>query len=150
VNGPNLWSKHYRNVWIERSVDPRLPAWLRCAALAYGLHAANGHAPLAPGELAVILGKPGATMHKSNVARTIREAKDLGFIAPASYAGCLVVPQHAIGGPVGNPHAPCKQRHPRLSLSDNRGSQILTTDNALTCDNARVLLESLNSTPEQP
>src|ERR687889_983678 len=112
----NPWAKHYQSTWHERSGDPRLPAWLRVAALAYGAHAANGHAMFKPGQVGLVLGavdhetgevKP---LHKGSVQRAIRTAVEYGWLAPGSGARCLVVPGHAIaGGLGGDANAPCPQ-----------------------------------------
>ena len=52
--------QHYQSTWHERAGDPRLPQWLRVAALAYGSHKANGHSQFSPGQIALVL----ATVHR--------------------------------------------------------------------------------------
>lgn len=105
------WSKHYHNVWAERSANTALPDWLRVAALAYGRHKANGHAAFGPGDVAHVLGKvdesTGVFQPNENVTRAIRTAVRHGFLAEGSKSRCLVVPAHAIEGGLGNAYAPC-------------------------------------------
>lgn len=110
MSGEKRWSKHYQDVWEERAGDPQLPKWVRVAALAYGMHKANGHASFPPGYIALVLGKPiggGEVVPEPNVGRAIRTAIKYGWLAEGSTSRCLVVPQHAISGPNGNPLAVC-------------------------------------------
>jgi hypothetical protein len=87
-------------------MNPLLPNWLRVAALAYGRHSKNGHANFAPGELRMLLARPGPDgkpkpISASAVANAINQAKAKGFIAEESMARCLVVPRHAVTGGLG-------------------------------------------------
>lgn len=111
----NLWAAHYQTTWHERSGDPRLPYWLRVAALAYGSHKANGHALFNAGQIALVLAtadpetgeiKP---LDKGSVQRAIRSAVDYGWLAADSCSRCLIVPGHAITMHYGNANAPCPQ-----------------------------------------
>jgi len=119
------WSRHFQNVWQERARDPRLPAWLRVAALAFGSHAANGHAPFKPGEIALILARvDGETgeivpMHKANVQRAITKAVESGWLVSNSGSTCLVVPGHAVAGGLGRADAACPQSHRSRRVSQN-------------------------------
>lgn len=102
----NPFAFHYQGVWLERSADPSLTAWLRVAALAFGSHKKNGHATFGSGELATLLAKPGPDgvpkpLSASGVANAIRVAKRQGWIAQESNARCLVVPPHAVTGGLG-------------------------------------------------
>ncbi len=114
------WARHYQHVWEERSGSPRLPMWLRVAALAYGKHGANGHAPFAAGEVALALSsvQPNTgnitTPARQNVRRAIDVAMEYGFLAPGSSSRCLIVPHHAIEGGIGNAYAPCPFHGPGL------------------------------------
>jgi hypothetical protein len=105
------WAKHYQHVWQERSGSPNLPDWLRVAALAYGKHAANGHAWFAPGEVALVLGlidqETGELRPNSNASRAIRKAVQYGWLAEGSKTRCLIVPAHAVGGGLGSEFARC-------------------------------------------
>jgi hypothetical protein len=162
VSRQNPWAKHFQTVWHERAGDPRLPAWLRVAALAYGSHQANGHAPFKPGEIALILASVDTetgevkSMNKHNVQRSINKAVEYGWLVRPSGSLCLVVPGHAIQGGLGRAANACplhgrKQRvsqkvtHSRPlseSLSDTPVSHSVTTDNALTCGNVSALYDS--------
>jgi hypothetical protein len=103
----NPWARHFQLVWEERAGDPRLPYWLRVAALAYGKHATNGHAVFKAGQIGLILGTPNPAtgefkpLEKGNVQRAIRTAVEYGWLSKESGSRCLVVPGHAINGGVG-------------------------------------------------
>lgn len=94
------WARHYQDDWHRRSGDPRLPYWLRVAALAYGSHGYNGHAVFKRGEIGLVLAtvdqETGEIQPFENVGRAIRDAVAYGWLAPESFWGCLVVPAHAI------------------------------------------------------
>lgn len=118
------WTAHYMDVWQSRSGDPRLPMWLRIASLAYGGMERNGHCPLAPGDIEVVLAtvdpETGAVYEPrpDNVNRAIKTAIEYGFIGEGSHRQCLIVPPYmADGGVRGHAHATCK-RHGRPSLSE--------------------------------
>jgi hypothetical protein len=152
----NAWARHYQSVWQERAARRNLPNWLRVAALAYGAHAANGHALFKPGDLAVALGEPGRPMNKHNVQRAIKTAVDNGWLSSLSGSTCLVVPAHAITGGMGRPGQLCPVHggppkvshsvtHPRPegeSLSDYLVSHSVPTDKPLTCGNVTALYDS--------
>ena len=109
MSGQKSWSRHYQDVWEERAGDPRLPKWMRVAALAYGMHRANGHACFPPGAIALVLGKPngGDVVKEPNVGRIIKRAVEYGFLGEGSTSRCLIVPAHAIEGGLGSQHAIC-------------------------------------------
>lgn len=94
------WARHFLDVWQERAGDPRLPPWFRVAALAYGSHQNNGHAPFKPGQVALVLGgidaSTGEFIPCRNVTRPISLAVEFGLLAPGSYHRCLIVPSHAV------------------------------------------------------
>ena len=96
----NPWARHYQDVWQERAGDPRLPYWLRVAALAYGSHADNGHARFKRGEIAVVLAAvdsgTGVVRPYRNVRRAVTLAVEYGWLEAGSYWGCLIVPAHAV------------------------------------------------------
>ena len=89
------------------------PGGYGVAALAYGKHAANGHASFAPREVALVLSKVDEstgeiiTPPSSNVSRHIQTAVRYGFLARGSGARCLVVPAHAVAGGLGNAFKEC-------------------------------------------
>src|SRR5690242_3878184 len=97
------FAMHKQNVWLERARSSALPAWQRVACLAFGTHGVNGHANLAPGEIADLLGTDTRTgeirpVPRQTVHRAIRTAVARGWLAQGSTTRCLVIPSHAIGG----------------------------------------------------
>lgn len=132
IGWSNPWARHYLATWHERSGDSRLPMWLRVSCLAYGAHAANGHALFRPGDVALVLGTVDPAtgeirpMQKANVQRTITQAVEYGWLAPGSSALCLVVPGHAIQGGKGDPGAKCPQeaRHRERAATVDRQRQL--------------------------
>lgn len=102
---------HRQRVWEERAADPQLPDWLRATAIAYGKHRANGHANFSRGALRHVLATvnrdTGEYGENENVSRAIATAVRYGFLARGSNTRCLVVPQHAVEGGLGNVHSPC-------------------------------------------
>jgi hypothetical protein len=115
VTVKNPWARHYQRVWHDRAGDPRLPNWLRVAALAYGSHAANGHAVFKPGQISLVLGHVNSDtgevrpLDKGSVQRAIRTAVEYGWLRSGSGTRCLVVPGHAITGGLGNADDECPQ-----------------------------------------
>jgi hypothetical protein len=109
----NPWAKHYQAEWENRAADAKLPLWLRVVCVAYGRHEANGHANIRRGQLSWILGTPPTATqpfrraHRTTVRDAIRTAARHGWLAEGSCSECLIVPAHAIDGPVGNPKKPC-------------------------------------------
>lgn len=123
------WARHYQEDWQSRAGDPRLPKWLRVAALAYGSHTDNGHARFKRGEIALILGtvdqETGEVIPDPWPGRAIEDAVEYGWLAPESFWGCLVVPAHAIkkGAHGRSPKCPihvrrARTRGPKPSLSE--------------------------------
>lgn len=123
------WARHYQEAWHSRSGDPRLPHWLRVAALAYGSHGENGHARFKRGEVALILGRveplTGEIHPYANVRRAIGEAISYGWLDDGSYWGCLIVPAHAIrkGRLTSVKSCPLGRTHKaKRSLSERKGT----------------------------
>lgn len=122
------WSRHYLDVWHERAADPRLPLWLRVAALCYGSHDAYGHARFKPGQVAIVLGSIDTTtgefrsLHKGHVQRAIGTAVEYGWLEASSGSLCLVAPVHGIRGGVGGSGQDCPLHNRKgrrgTSLSD--------------------------------
>jgi hypothetical protein len=109
----NPWTRHYQSAWENRAANHKLPMWARVVSLAYGRHAANGHAVFPRAELTWILGTPPQALepfkraHRQTVTNAIATAVGYGWLAEGSCLECLVVPGHAIAGPHGNADAPC-------------------------------------------
>jgi len=123
----NPWARHYQRVWEERAGDPRMPYWLRVAALAYGKHAANGHAVFKAGQIGLILATVNTAtgeikaLDRGSVQRAIRSAVEYGWLASESRSRCLVVPGHAIIGGLGGERDVC----PQHGRTPNVGTQRL-------------------------
>lgn len=108
----NPWAKHYQAVWEDRAADTTLPLWLRMTCIAYGRHEANGHANFRRGQLSWILGKMTEELSwkrvdRAQLTKAITVAVRHGWLAAGSCSECLIVPGHAVGGPLGNPDKPC-------------------------------------------
>jgi hypothetical protein len=106
-----VWARHFQDDWHARAGDPRLPYWLRAAALAYGSHADNGHARFRRGDVSLVLGSvdaAGSVRPYPNVRRAIAFAVEYGWLEEGSYWGCLIVPAHSIRkGDLARRPAPC-------------------------------------------
>lgn len=116
-----VWAKHYQSTWQERAGNPRLPLWLRVAALAYGNHKANGHANFRPGEVALAVSTVNpetgeiTTPDRRDVGDAVRVAVEYGWLAQGSGTTCLVVPAHAVSGGIGNAQAACPVHEKRAA-----------------------------------
>ena len=157
MSKPRTWARHYQDEWQARAGDPRLPYWLRVAALAFGSHADNGHARFKRGEIALILGtldqSTGEIRSFANVRREIGRAVEYGWLEPGSYWGCLIVPAHSIRkGDLGTRQAPCplaashKKRTPNRSLSERNGLLKPTPSERFTTESAH----SVNGSEREP
>ena len=123
------WTAHAQIVWENRSADATLPLWLRLACLAYGRHEANGHANFKRGQLSWILGTPPTDdqpfkrVDKYTLRDAIAVAVEHRWLAGGSCAECLVVPGHAIEGPLGDSTKPCpvheRKRAQRVKREQN-------------------------------
>ena len=72
--------------------------------MAYGRHAANGHARLDRGELALFLvRKDGTLPDRRNLWSSMQKAIRLGYLLPESQALCLVVSSQHVQGGIGDP-----------------------------------------------
>ena len=82
-----------REVVVEQShfatlyTDPRQPAWLRIALLAYARADTSGHAPFNGNRIAELLGLPA-----KNITRDIAKAVSMGWLQGGSTRECLVIP----------------------------------------------------------
>jgi hypothetical protein len=120
------WAKHYQSSWQERAANPRLPLWLRVAALAYGNHRANGHAVFRAGEVALAVSTVDTatgeinTPDRRDVHDAVRVAVEYGWLAQGSGTTCLVVPAHAVSGGLGNAEAACPVHEKRATGRSGR------------------------------
>jgi hypothetical protein len=108
------WAAHAQDHWLDFAGNPNFPDYLRTVFVAYGRHAANGHAVLERGELAYFLVRRDGTLPERRiVSRAVQEAVNLGFLAEGSRLLCLVVSSHDVQGGRGNPTARCRRDHTR-------------------------------------
>lgn len=128
-----VWARHYQDDWQARAGDPRLPYWLRVAALAYGSHANNGHARFKRGQIALVLatvdGDTGEVRPFANVRREIARAVEYGWLVEGSYWACLIVPAHSIrkGELSRVPRCPLHPRHQeRANRSLSERKEVVT------------------------
>jgi hypothetical protein len=109
--------------WLEFAGNRNFPDYLRITFVAYGRHAANGHAKLERGELArYLIRKDGTLPDRRTVWRAIESAARLGYLLPESRQLCLVVSSHQVQGGRGNADARCARDH-TIKPPPNVGSQ---------------------------
>jgi hypothetical protein len=89
-----LWSRHSLAFWESIAAEPCHAYYVRVAALAYGRHGPNGHAPQAWGALSLALSKDGVRYR--HAGRAIEDAIKVGMLDPSSTTRCLVVPPNGI------------------------------------------------------
>ena len=111
---PRPWTAHTQIEWENRAANPKLAYWLRLVCYAYGRHEANGHANFDVGQLEWLLGKPPTLAHpefqlasKYAVRDGIKTAVKYEWLEVGSCAECLIVPAHAIEGPLGDANKVC-------------------------------------------
>ena len=106
------WSAHAQDHWLEFAGNSNFPDYLRVTFVAYGRHAANGHARLERGELARhLIRKDGTLPDRRTVWRGIENAIKLDYLVPESRQLCLVVGSHRVQGGRGDPNARCRRDH---------------------------------------
>jgi len=106
------WTAHAQGHWLEFSGNPNFPDYLRVVFVAYGRHAANGHARLDRGELAqYLVRKDGTLPDRRGLWGSLQKAISLGYLLPESQALCLVVSSQHVQGGVGDPDRPCRRDH---------------------------------------
>jgi hypothetical protein len=106
------WSAHAQDHWLEFAGNSNFPDYLRITFVAYGRHAANGHAKLQRGELArYLIRKDGTLPDRRTVWRGIETAGRLGYLLPESRQLCLVVSSHDVQGGRGDASARCTRDH---------------------------------------
>jgi hypothetical protein len=112
--GDRDWTAHAQDHWLDFAGNPNFPDYLRTVFVAYGRHAANGHAVLERGELAYFLVRRDGTLPERRIVwRAVQEAVKLGFLAEGSQLLCLVVSSHDVQGGRGNATARCRRDHTR-------------------------------------
>ena len=110
--GGRDWAAHAQDHWLEFAGNPNFPDYLRITFVAYGRHAANGHAKLERGELAqYLVRKDGTLPDRRNLWSSLQKAIRLGYLLPESQALCLVVSSDHVQGGIGDPDRRCKRDH---------------------------------------
>ena len=106
------WTAHAQDHWLELAGNSNFPDYLRITFVAYGRHAANGHAKLEREELAAYLIRKGGTLPERRVVwRAIETAVRFGYLLPESRLLCLVVSNHHVQGGRGSADARCTRDH---------------------------------------
>lgn len=131
--GGREWSAHAQDHWLEFAGNPHFPDYLRVTFVAYGRHAANGHAKLEREELARFLVRTNGVIpdHRS-VWSSVQKAIRLGYLAEDSNALCLVVSSHVVQGGVGDPDRRCTRDHTKrqkrggFAARDDKGRAVPT------------------------
>src|SRR4051794_36660974 len=102
------WAAHAQDHWLEFAGNPNFPDYLRIVFVAYGRHAANGHARLGQGELArFLVRKDGTLPDRRTLWHAVNRAIALEYLLPESRALCLVVGSHHVQGGRGDPDRRC-------------------------------------------
>ena len=110
--GDDSWSAHRQEHWLDFAGNPDFPDYLRIVFVAYGRHAANGHAKLRRGELArFLVRKFGSLPDRRTLWHALRRAIDLGFLTEESRLLCLVVSSDHVQGGRGKANEPCRRDH---------------------------------------
>jgi hypothetical protein len=126
-DGWGPWAAHRQSSWLLRARDRRFPLHQRVWFVALGSHARNGHAPLAPGQLAALL----ATVHagtgeldpppaQAAISHAISRAREMGLVDPRSSSRCLIVQPADVRGGIGR-RGPCTTCD--LQIAGNRGGK---------------------------
>lgn len=106
------WAAHAQDHWLEFAGNPNFPDYLRVVFVAYGRHAANGHARLDKGELSrFLVRKDGTIPERRTIWHALNKAVSLGYLLPESRLLCLVVSSAHVQGGRGNSTAPCPRDH---------------------------------------
>ena len=121
------WAAHAQDHWLEFAGNPNFPDYLRITFVAYGRHAANGHARLERGELAqYLVRKDGTLPDRRGLWGSLQKAIRLGYLLSESQALCLVVSSDHVQGGIGDPERPCSRDHtkrPKAEASVPRDSR---------------------------
>lgn len=115
------WSAHAQDHWLDLAGNPNFPDYLRVMFVAYGRHAANGHAVLERGELGYYLVRRDGTLPERRIVwRAVQEAMKLGYLAEGSQLLCLVVSSHDVQGGRGDQKARCRRDHTKRTRTNVR------------------------------
>ena len=110
--GGRQWSAVTHEHHLEWAGNPNFPDYMRVVFVAYGRHAANGHARLDRGDLArYLVRKNGVIPDRRQVWSAMNKAIRLGYLVEGSRAECLIVNADHIQKAVGDPDAPCRRDH---------------------------------------
>lgn len=119
--GERPWAAHAQDHWLEKSGNPNFPDYLRVLFVAYGRHAANGHANLDRGELAYFLVRQDGTLPERRIVwRAVQQAIKLGFLQEGSQLLCLIVSSHDVQGGSGSAEKRCKRDHTKRNKTNVR------------------------------
>lgn len=160
--GERTWSAFPQDHWLDMAGNPNFPDYLRILFVAYGRHAANGHARLERQELAYFLVRTDGTLpDRRNVRRALQRAVSMGYLKPESNLLCLVVSRHDVQGGKGDASARCRRDHrkrqptndvthrcPSSANDVTEGGRSETND--VTHRRRSVLAPSLYLLPQQP
>lgn len=110
------WSAHAQDHWLDFAGNPNFPDYLRIVFVAYGRHAANGHAKLDRGDLAqYLVRKDGTLPDRRGIWGSLQKAIKLGYLRSESQQLCLVVSSEHVQGGTGDPERPCPRDHTKRS-----------------------------------
>lgn len=119
--GGRTFAAHAQDHWLEFAGNPNFPDYLRIVFVAYGRHAANGHARLDRGELAqYLVRKDGTLPDRRGLWGSLQKAIGLGYLLGESQGLCLVVSSEHVQGGKGEADRPCTRDHtkrPRATKS---------------------------------
>lgn len=119
--GERTWSAFRQDHWLEMAGNPNFPDYLRILFVAYGRHAANGHARLDRQELAYFLVRRDGTLpDRRTVHRALAKDVSLGYLEPESQLLCLVLSSHDVQGGKGDPTARCRRDHTKRQTTNVR------------------------------
>ena len=110
--GGRPFAAHAQDHWLEFAGNPNFPDYLRIVFVAYGRHAANGHARLDRGELAqYLVRKDGTLPDRRGLWGSLQKCIGLGYLLNESQVLCLVVSSEHVQGGKGETDLRCKRDH---------------------------------------
>lgn len=138
---PRRWDAHAQDHWLAWAGHAHFPDYLRVVFVAYGRHAANGHAKLEREELAhYLVRRNGSLPDRRVIHSAIKKAVTLGYLLPESRSLCLVVSSHDVQGGWGSPDDRCPRDHTRkanVRSSYGRFGSNVRTDTCRSTTNVR-------------